>query len=147
MVTDCSMPSPNAVSDESPTKRFQFVGGALCLDFCNTVGGMRGLVAREMLHEYKDFISWSEQATLLDSTQTGILRSRAAVDPGMAGEVLTRARDLREAIYRIFLAAAERTEPSLADIGILNSELARSMCRLRIRAAQDKSRVGFEWAW
>src|SRR5690242_17184987 len=143
MVTDCSMPSPSAVSDDSPTKRFQFVGGPLCLDFCNTVGGKRGLVAKEMLHEYKDFISWSEQAKLLDSTQTGILRSRAAVDPEMASEVLARARELREAVYRIFLPSYERTEPSSADIAILNSELARAMCRLRIRSTQDSSRVGF----
>ena len=33
----------------APPKRFQFVGGALCLDFCNSVGGKRETLARENL--------------------------------------------------------------------------------------------------
>ena len=53
----------------APPKRFQFVGGALCLDFCNSVGGKRETLARENLHSYVDFLSWSQQAGLAENSR------------------------------------------------------------------------------
>ena len=135
----------STLSDVSPTKKFRFVGGALCLDFCNSVGGKRGVVARECLHTYDDFISWCEQTALINGTQAAVLRRRGIVEPRIACEVLERARELREAIYRIFLVASERMAPASADLVILNSELARSMCRLRIQARPGESKFGWEW--
>ena len=139
------MPESSTLSDASPHKKFRLVGGALCLDFCNSVGGKRGVVARECLHTYDDFISWCEQAALLDGSQAAVLRRRGIIEPGLGHEVLGRARELREAIYRIFLASSERTAPASADLAILNSELARSMCRLRIRASPGELQFGWEW--
>src|SRR5438046_9611967 len=95
----------NAVQNqtEAPPKKFEFVGGELCLDFCNSVGGKRGVRPREYLNSYDDFVSWSEQAALLDSGRAHKLLQRAAHRPSTAGAALKRAIRLREVIYRIFI--------------------------------------------
>ena len=52
---------------------FRFVGGDLCLDFTNTMGGKRGVAPREYLNSYTDFVSWCRQAGLLDSSKAQAL--------------------------------------------------------------------------
>ena len=132
-----------SISDAPPTKRFRLVGGNVCLNFTNTVGGKRGVVERENLHAYKDFLSWSQQAGIVEASQAELLARLAAEQPGEAGQVLKRAVDLRESIYRIFWAIAEARAPEEADITRLNSELASAMCRLRVQAGGN----GFDWRW
>ena len=131
------------MSDAPPAKKFQFVGGDLCLDFANTVGGKRGAVTREYLNTYADFLSWCRQAGILDPVQQERLASLAAAEPGEADSVLERAVELREAIYRTFATLAERRAPDAPDLERLNSELAAALCRLRVRAGED----GFDWRW
>src|SRR5882762_4943592 len=112
--------------------KFQFVGGDLSLDFCNTVGGKRGGVGRENLHTLDDFVSWAEQANLLKLGQVDGLRRFVARCPSDAAELLSRATELREAIFRIFVSAADEENPSQEDMARLNAELSASLGRLRI---------------
>jgi predicted RNA-binding Zn ribbon-like protein len=128
----------------SPIK-FQFVGGDLSLDFCNTVGGKRGGIPREKLHTFNDFISWAEQAGLLPPVQAEELRRYAIRHPADASVLLARATGLREAIFRILLSASEEKKPAKKDIERLNAELAASLARLRLGPAQDGN--GFAWQW
>jgi Conserved protein containing a Zn-ribbon-like motif, possibly RNA-binding len=125
--------------------KFQFVSGDLSLDFCNTVGGKRGGIPREKLHSFNDFISWAEQAKLLKPNQVDGLTRFAARHPADAAPLLTRATELREAIFRIFLSAADEEKPSQQDMARLNAELSASLGRLRIAEARDGE--GFHWQW
>jgi predicted RNA-binding Zn ribbon-like protein len=125
--------------------KFQFVGGDLSLDFCNTVGGKRGGIAREKLHSMNDFIAWVEQAKLLKLDQAEALRTDASRHPARAAELLARATELREAIFRIFFAAAKSKTPPKDDMDRLNAELAASLGRLRI--GPTKGAGGFAWQW
>src|SRR5947207_1906281 len=82
----------NVVQNQTETtapKKFQFVGGELCLDFCNSVGGKRGLRSREYLNSYQDFVSWSEQAALLDPRRAHKLLQRAAHRPSTGTAALS----------------------------------------------------------
>src|SRR5882762_5569329 len=128
----------------TPAPVFQFVGGALCLDFCNTMSGSREGIPREKLNSVDDFIAWSEQAGLLDDAQAERLRSRAASDSHRT-EALSRAIALREALYRIFRAASKGKSPNQADLRRLNSELEASLGRLRV--GKPKGEKGFCWQW
>src|SRR5438093_9489050 len=92
------------VKTTSPPKKFEFVGGDVCLDFTNTVGGKRGLSTREYLNSYADFVSWCQQADLLNESTADALLRRAARHPDESAAALWRAIALREAIYRIFAA-------------------------------------------
>lgn len=133
------------MAEVQPNPTFRFVAGDLCLDFCNTVGGKRGGVTREKLHSLGDFISWAEQAALLDSEQSEELRRYAARRPAEASALLARATELREAIFRILLSASKSNTPAKDDLARLNAELAASLGRLRIGRAKD--RRGFQWQW
>jgi len=129
--------------DVPPAIKFQFVGGDLCLDFCNTVGGKRSATTREKLKSYADFVSWCEQAGLIANSAATTLLQRAARQPREAASVLERAIELREAIYRIFSALGLKKEADESDLARLNSELARAPGRLRLAASKD----GFAWEW
>lgn len=128
-----------------PAPKFQFVGGDLSLDFCNTVGGKRGGIAREKLHSLNDFISWAEQGKLLKSEQAESLKRYTTRHPSDAAELLARASELREAIFRIFFSAAKEKKPAQEDMERLNAELSASLGRMRIGAANEGE--GFAWQW
>jgi predicted RNA-binding Zn ribbon-like protein len=130
-------------ADATAPKKFRFMGGELCLDFCNSVGGKRGVRTREYLNSYYDFVSWSEQAALLDARRAQELLRRANQRPAMGTAALNRAKRLREAIYRIFLCLGKNKKPAEDDIRELNAELGRSLNRLRVSPAKN----GFGWVW
>src|SRR5437660_1303747 len=138
------MVSVDSVTQAAPPKKFQFVGGELCLDFCNSVGGKRGAVARENLHRYTDLLSWSEQAGLLDKRQADAMLRKASRQGREAAAVLRRAIVLREALYQIFLALIEERKPQPADLARLNAELASVLGRLRVVPDKDSA---FSWEW
>ena len=135
------MASP--VTTTKPAKKFQFVAGNLCLDFTNTVGGKRGVSAREYLNSYADFVSWCRQADLLDESIANTLLRSSARQPGQSAAALARAIALREAIYRIFAALAAGQAPQTSNLDRLNAELSTHLGRLQV--ASNKKR--FEWTW
>lgn len=95
--------------------RFRMLGGALCLDFINTVGGREEtkdgyVVARERLEEPGHLREWATAAGLKTSD-----RPDAAT--------LRRALRFREALYRIFKTAVDRRRPDAGDLAALNREL------------------------
>ncbi len=126
-------------------KKFQFVGGDLALDFCNTVGGKRGLISREYLNSYFDFVAWSHQAGLLDRTQAQACLGKAERQPENAREVLSRAVELREAIFRIFAALSAKRPLPRGDLDIINLELARNLSRMQLAAPRNGEE--FTWRW
>ena len=131
--------------DAPLAKRFQFIAGNLCLDFCNTVGGKREGISRENLHDYAHFLSWCQQARLVDPSAVPQLQVQAAQSADKGAAVLGRAIALREAVYRIILAIAADAAPSNEDLTVLNSELARCLGRLRI--LPDNGNGAFSWGW
>jgi predicted RNA-binding Zn ribbon-like protein len=113
---------------------FELVGGRLCLDFANTVGGMRPATPREHLLGYGDLVRWARAAGIVSEAQARRLRAAAAKDPEGAERALHRARDLREAIYRTFEAASRGRPPPDDDVALLNRELCRAAaCRRLVR--------------
>ena len=132
-----------AANTASSPKKFEFVGGDLCLDFTNTMGGKRGVAPREYLNSYADFVSWCRQAGLLDSSKAQTLARRAARRVQDSAAALRRAIALRETIYRIFGALALDEPPQASDLEQLNAHLSSSLGRLRLA----RSRKGFTWSW
>src|SRR5438105_2737141 len=132
--------------DDQAAKKFRLVGGDLCLDFCNTMGGTREGVARECLHSYADFLSWARQAGLVQETEAETLARKANRHSGEADRTLARCVELRETIYRIFHAIAQDKAPAAADLAHLNSELAQALGRLRVEPVAGPEKFAFKWA-
>jgi predicted RNA-binding Zn ribbon-like protein len=118
-----------------PVTTWKLIGGALCLDFVNTVGGRvsrgqrRGrdyadAVLRDKLPRYSDLLSWAESAGALTRRESLRLGRRAAGDPQAAAATLARAVQLRAALYRIFKSVIENWAPEPRSMQILRRELS-----------------------
>ena len=126
-----------------PLDDYEFIGGQICLDFANTVGGLRGVVETEYLTSYADLVDWSLQAHLVTAGEAASLLQQAAESPERARAVLERAHALREAVYGIFAALVEGSHPASEQIGTLNKELEQAMAGAQVVATAD----GFGWSW
>ncbi|HEX8844696.1 MAG TPA: ABATE domain-containing protein [Pyrinomonadaceae bacterium] len=123
---------------------FELVGGHLCLDFVNTLNGSRDTgVTEEKLESYADFVSWSRQAGVISEREARRLLNEAGRRPTEAEKIRRRAVALREAIYRVFTAAASERAPAQADLKVLNDVLSEAMSQAQI----VKSPEGFVWDW
>lgn len=132
-----------ARSEASPADRLEFKSGRLCLDFINTVR-LRPLSVRvDLVNEYKDLILWSHRAGIVTSAEMAQLTEAARRQPRAAAEVLSRARRLREALYRIFSAQAAGVPVPTADVRTVNRAIARAMARAEL----VQSSGAFEWRW
>jgi predicted RNA-binding Zn ribbon-like protein len=122
---------------------FDISGGALCLDFANTVDNRPQEHPRELLRGYADLVAWSRQAGAVSPQQAGQLLRAAARRKAAAQGALRRARRLRESLYRIFSAAAGgRTVPE-EDVAALNATAETALGQLRVRRQGRR----FAWDW
>lgn len=128
---------------QTTQRRFEFIGGQVCLDFANTVGGIRGGRAQETLTSYADLVAWSLQAHLLTEEEAARLLHLEQRAAGEAAAALERAYILREALYSIFTALVYGSAPAPDDLDQLNGELERGMAGAQIILTTDS----FQWAW
>ncbi len=108
-------------------KDFEFIGGNLSLDFTDTIDGLRGKDVQEGLTDYADLLDWSRQAGIISVAQASQLTQFSLGRLSETKIVYERAIALREAIYRIFSAAASRQKPLKGDLDLLNGELAAAL--------------------
>lgn len=129
---------------QTDQERWKFVGGRLCLDFINTVGGRAGASClRDKLVDYSNLLDWSRLAGIANPTEFRTLASRAAAHREEADATLSRAVLLRETLYRIFKAAAEGRRPRSADLHVLTQELRLARAHERLTHAGG----AFGWTW
>jgi predicted RNA-binding Zn ribbon-like protein len=143
------------------------VGGALCLDFVNTVDPRHAADRREYLDSYLALAAWGRHAAtvgpdrdeppgvaavgelaradeLAGSGELAGTGSPAGTGDSLEAErVLRRAIRLREALYPLFRGAARGEPPDPDDLGVLQAELTRALPHLRI----DWSPTGFAREW
>ncbi|HZS05230.1 MAG TPA: ABATE domain-containing protein [Blastocatellia bacterium] len=140
---------------ERPSATAKQVGGRLCLDFVNTVGGRNAHPARhqtgpggvilrdDRLNDYFDLLAWGQRAGLLSEAEARALVREAEQRAKEAADVLARAVALREAIYRVCIAGMKEEPPRSADIESLNRELAAARSHERLVAGDGQ----FVWEW
>jgi predicted RNA-binding Zn ribbon-like protein len=121
---------------------FEFVAGALCLDFVNTVGARGPSGSRnEHLNDYSDLVEWACQGAMITKTRAAELLAHAARNPNLARRVFGEALELREAIARVSSALAGGHKPAPADVAAINAALPRALAHLEIVPADH----GFDW--
>ena len=123
------------------------LAGTRCLDFANTVeprGPLRpGAQPHDYLTTYADLLSWAMHADILTTAGSAQLAQLAATNPDAAIATLHEAIRLREAIYRAFLAVAQRRPPDRADLDRLASAYARALTHTTLIARG----ATFELSW
>lgn len=106
---------------------FELTGGALCLDFVNAVDNRPTDDARELFRTYADLVRWSNQAGIINEEKAGTLLRRADREPTTAGEILARARTLRETLFAIFSTSVHWSAPPAEALNILNAEIPMAL--------------------
>lgn len=122
---------------------FELSGGALCLDFANTVSERLTEPIEERLATYADLVSWGRQTGSVTEREAEALEADAAAEPARARSALRRAIRLRETIYRVFEAVAADRAPSPVDLQLLNQWFLDVARRRHVAPARD----GFRWEW
>jgi predicted RNA-binding Zn ribbon-like protein len=122
-----------------PIWQFHRTGGALCLDFANTMSWRRSASPIERLASYADLASWARQVGLISESEEASLCADATSDPRRSRRIMGRARSLRGAIFDTFAALSEgripmeeigSLEPSIQQ-AVVHSELARDVSSYR----------------
>jgi len=123
-----------------PLKR---IGGALCLDFANTVDWRLRDDASDWLLTYADLLTWAEGAGAIDPARAHRLALLAAEDPAGAERVLQTARSLREALFRLTRDLIAGAAPAMDDLAEINRAIAESAPRDGLTAEDGR----LTWRW
>lgn len=113
--------------DEGP----DFIAGALCLDFANTVEGTHQAPTRENVGSYAELIGFAQAAGALTATQARHLLLEAKRHPQLATQMYRRAISLREAVARVFSALAAGQDPPETDLETIGVEAADAQAHAR----------------
>ena len=116
-------------------------GGALCLNFVNTVHCYGCTDLGEYLNTYDDLVAWSRHVGTITDDEAQKASHSANSKPGEARSAHRRAIGLREAVYRIFTIILEGQSPALEDLAVFNNYLSEAMTRSQIVKTQD----GYHW--
>jgi predicted RNA-binding Zn ribbon-like protein len=121
----------------------KLVGGALCLDFINTVDWRAINHSEEHLTSYAALVAWSRYVGTISNDEAQYLLARAEQHPAEARTTLDAAISLREALYRIFLSTLAGSAPNAHDLAIFNAAHAQALAHSEIAPAAE----GFSWRW
>jgi predicted RNA-binding Zn ribbon-like protein len=114
--------------------RFKLVGGHPALDFVNTVQDWNVREPHDYLGEFAEAIRFGEAAGLLTRADASRLRSRTPLDE------LTRLRELRAMLKRIFQTRLSGRSPGGTDLRRLSAILIESARATRLMFAAQTQR-------
>ncbi|MGH2437631.1 MAG: ABATE domain-containing protein, partial [bacterium] len=129
---------------EAPRPTYPAIGNNIALDFTNTVDLHASDRPQDRIGSYSDLIDWALQAGGLTREQAAYLIDAQKVRPDEAATALETARGLREAIYRLVLAATTKRSPTATDLESLNRVLREGFLRLKVTAVQED--ITLQWA-
>lgn len=130
-----------AVEAKRSIATLRLLGGHVALDLANTVAARRGGEEEDVLREPPDLLTWAARAGAAGEAELAEMRAAIAADPAGAAEALHGARQLREALYRIFSTHAEGGAPARTDLDLLQDLAGQAARVLRRREG------GFSWDW
>ena len=125
----------------APDHEIELSGGALALDFANTVGGTHVSPTHDHLRSYGDIARFAVLAGGLPSSAAKGLAERAERDPTRAEAVYELGIALRESIWAVFSALASGESPRDADLALIGDAAASGAARSRL--VYDKDGVGW----
>jgi predicted RNA-binding Zn ribbon-like protein len=106
------------------------VGGALCLDFANSVNS-RIATVHDYLADFGDLLGWAAKAGAITGNEAAQLAAAAEWQPEEASAALEEARALREMIYRVFSSLVAGAQPVQADLAALWQRYAEAIAQAR----------------
>ena len=123
---------------------FEYTGGNLCLDFANTVNYWADIEHRtDLLPDYPRLLQWAEEGGAISRKTADHLHEMASDAPGNAQSTLRAALQLRDVIYDIFAAIADRRGIPSTSLAALNKAVRRAFEHAQISHGNRH----FSWDW
>jgi len=113
------------MTNQKTINDISLLGGHLALDFVNTVDSRGERWGPELLKSYHDLATWARRLGVIGEQEYAVLLAKATKSPAQAQKELLHARDLREALYRIFLTESYATSSGEEDLALLNKVVQR----------------------
>ena len=130
-------------SKQSPYQ-FDLTAGQLALNLANTVSRRQDPERRkDHLGNYSNLLEFARQSQIISAKQEKELRARAGREAEKARHSFGQAIRLREGIYKVFSAVAQRNSAPASDLGTIN-EFAVQALRHRILKCNNG---GYRWEW
>lgn len=131
-------------SKSRPEYQFDLSGGAVCLDFANTVSYRRDPVRRaERLNSFEDLLAFARQSKIIPPGEAKQQIARALRHADDATRSLRKAIKLRESLYRAFSALARGKPASPHDVREINGFVQQALAHRNLVAANG----GYRWQW
>jgi predicted RNA-binding Zn ribbon-like protein len=122
------------------------IGGALCLDFANTLYGHGESPLHEYLHDYRDLMLWSRHAGILETQKARLLLQEADQNAAGAEAVFRRAIVLRERLYCIFANIAQARAPTTDALDQIHAAWKEDLSHSRLIYTSNGFRLGWQEA-
>lgn len=123
------------------SSRWEFIGGALCLDFINTVHCYGAADPRDDLHSPGDLLAWAVAAGVLTAHEKAQTERNFTKHPASGQQLLREAKSIRARLREIF--KSPRGKASREDFAALNSLLGQHAAVPAIANTQGRWAVGW----
>ena len=120
----------------------ELIGGALCLDFVNTINSRLNPEHDYLVH-YSDLVGWANKVGILSLAQSNQLQKQSRQNIEEGEKALQTARTLRELLYRLFSITAKGSEPNKEEMELLVRSYGESISHGQF-VKKDKS---YTTAW
>ncbi len=134
---------PANMTETRDAETHHLIGGALCLDFANTLYGHTNAI-HEYLYDYRDLVLWSRHVGILNQAEAGNLLSKWEQVPAEAEAVFRQAAQLREKIYRIFASLVHDGSPQETDLDQLHQAWLDSQAHTKLVWSENGFMLGWE---
>ena len=121
--------------------QFEFIAGAVCLDFVNTLDDRFSDQPKELLTEYADLARFAEDSSILTNAQVDRLVERSSELPEVSRRALVKAIRLRGVISEVFYAIAWKKPVPQEELIVLNRFVQEAAQHLQIVESGGR----FEW--
>ena len=121
---------PETANQRRRPPQFELVGGALCLDFINTLDDRFSSEPKELLRSYVELARFGEDTGILSDLQVDRLMTKSMHHKEEAQRTLESAIRMREAMHEVFWALVQKKPVPQAALMIVNGyaqEAARHM--------------------
>jgi predicted RNA-binding Zn ribbon-like protein len=119
----------------------RLLGGALCLDFINTVEGRLGEQPTDFLATPVDLIRWGVHAGVIDHATAAHVLAEASEQPDIAQAELNRAMALRHSAYVLLSSVCDNDSPPEDATATVERELGTALGRAHLHPS------GSAFAW
>lgn len=121
----------------------EILGGAPCLDLSNTINSRREPV-HDYLGQYLDLAEWSVRAGILATAKRDRLLRFSEGNPQEASDVLRRALEVRELMYRLFSNAVRGSRLNQTDMETFVAFYAEALSHMRL--AKKGGYFAIDWS-